>query len=249
MKIRYCTVVVAALLTAACTHTPVMPEFSDITIDTLIGERPFDCNVSYRFASITNAQKSPALQAIESANINYFFELQGSQATANQAALLALNQIASEIALPANRSIPTSSEPAWGPGEISAESEGRIVDTLLSYMITRSSFTGGAHGSYSTECHTYLLKDGREIKLSDLFSTQMIARLDTAIRTKLYQRYDAVDDNALAEQGFFPENIGTTANFHVTPEGIIFCYNPYEIGCYALGAVEVMFSREELELR
>ena len=32
----------------------------------------------------------------------------------------------------------------------------------------------------------------------------------------------------------------------MTPYGITFHYNPYEIGCYALGAVEVEFSTGEL---
>ena len=53
----------------------------------------------------------------------------------------------------------------------------------------------------------------------------------------------------LAAQGFFPEQIGATENFRIAPEGIVFCYNPYDIGCYALGAVEVTVSREELDER
>ena len=51
----------------------------------------------------------------------------------------------------------------------------------------------------------------------------------------------------LAERGFFPEYISLTENFRITPEGITFYYNPYDIGCYALGAVDVTMSREELE--
>ena len=43
-----------------------------------------------------------------------------------------------------------------------------------------------------------------------------------------------------------PEIIGVTENFLVTPEGITFYYNPYDIGCYALGSVEVSVSREQL---
>ena len=33
----------------------------------------------------------------------------------------------------------------------------------------------------------------------------------------------------------------------ITPEGIVFLYNPYDIGCYALGYIEVTVTGEELE--
>ena len=48
-------------------------------------------------------------------------------------------------------------------------------------------------------------------------------------------------------QGFFPEYISTTENFEVTEDGITFYYNPYDIGCYALGGVEVHITREEMQ--
>lgn len=38
-----------------------------------------------------------------------------------------------------------------------------------------------------------------------------------------------------------------TENFRITPEGIVFLYNPYDIGCYALGYIEVTVTGEELE--
>jgi len=38
-----------------------------------------------------------------------------------------------------------------------------------------------------------------------------------------------------------------TDNFKITPDGAVFIYNPYEIACYATGAVEVEIGRKELE--
>ena len=111
-----------AAATAACTRKPVAPQFGMLSIDTLIGTPANGCKIEYRFATIANAEKSPALRCIEAAN-----------------------------------------------------------------------------------------------------------------------------DDELAERGFFPEYISLTENFRITPEGITFYYNPYDIGCYALGAVDVTMSREELE--
>lgn len=58
---------------------------------------------------------------------------------------------------------------------------------------------------------------------------------------------DYTGDEGLVAQGFFPEYISTTENFEVTEDGITFYYNPYDIGCYALGGVEVHITREEMQ--
>lgn len=41
--------------------------------------------------------------------------------------------------------------------------------------------------------------------------------------------------------------ISCIENFEVTEDGITFYYNPYDIGCYALGGVEVHITREEMQ--
>ena len=65
-----------AAATAACTRKPVVPQFGMLTIDTLIGTPANGCKIEYRFATIANAEKSPALRSIEAANAGYFFELE-----------------------------------------------------------------------------------------------------------------------------------------------------------------------------
>ena len=230
-----------AAATAACTRKPVVPEFSMLSIDTLIGTPANGCKIEFRFATIANAEKSPALRSIEAANAGYFFELEEFGGTARQAADSALRQIAAELAFP--QSAPQMTEPY----EISAEAEAAVTDSLVTYIISRWSFTGGAHGMYGMECHTYSLAGGDELSSADLFSEQQLHGMETLLRKKLYEQYGADSDEELAAQGFFPEYISLTENFQVTPEGITFYYNPYDLGCYALGAVEVTMTREELE--
>ena len=77
MKFRTLTIlaVAATLTVGSCTKRPIQPQFSVITADTLIDGNSFTCKIEYRFASIGNAQASPALAAIEQANIGRFFEL------------------------------------------------------------------------------------------------------------------------------------------------------------------------------
>ena len=223
-----------AAATAACTRKPVAPQFGMLSIDTLIGTPANGCKIEYRFATIANAEKSPALRSIEAANAGYFFELEEFGGTARQAADSALRQIAAELAFPQNAPQMT-------------EAEAAVTDSLVTYIISRSSYTGGAHGMYATECHTYSLAGGYELSTADLFSERQLLGMEALLRRKLCEQYEAANDDELAERGFFPEYISLTENFRITPEGITFYYNPYDIGCYALGAVDVTMSREELE--
>lgn len=245
MKIRNSILLATVLFAAAsCTRGPVQPRFDTVAVDTLLRANGFACNVEYRFASIRNAASSPALEAIESANAGYFFELEEFSGSAEEAAAASIRQTAGDLMPPAN-SPDAASRTEW-QGEISAESEGSVVDTLLCYVISRSSYLGGAHGMYGTECHVYSLADGYEVELADLFDEEQLRRLDALIREDLCRQYNADNERELEEKGFFPEYIRATENFLVTAEGITFFYNPYEIGCYALGAVEVSVSRETL---
>lgn len=229
-----------AAATAACTRKPVVPEFSMLSIDTLIGTPANGCKIEFRFATIANAAKSPALRSIEAANAGYFFELEDFGGTARQAVDSAIRQIAAEM-------LPDSVEQTMGTYEISAEAEVTVTDSLVTYIISRWSFTGGAHGMYGIEYHTYSITDGYELSLADLFTAPQLLGMEKLLREKLYTQYGTDNDEGLAEQGFFPEYIALTENFQITPEGITFYYNPYAIGCYALGAVEVAIGREELE--
>ena len=108
----------------SCTKRPVQPPaFGIAATDTLVSRNGIACKIEYRFASILNAGKSPPLTAIEQANIGYFFDLEAFSGTV-RAAAAAIGQFA-DIYLA--DSLPTGSGNA--EYEISAESEGAVVDT------------------------------------------------------------------------------------------------------------------------
>lgn len=242
MKIRHALAVTAALGITACSHRPVQPSFEPVTVDTLLSRNGNSCQVDYRFLTIANARKSSALQSIEQANIGYFFQIENFQGSADEGVRASLNDIFVNY-------LPQENGPQNGAYEISAEADASVVDSLLCYVITRAGYTGGAHGMYGTECHTYSLNDGFELSLADLFSEGELQRLDELIHEKIASQYNTPTDEALIEAGFFPEYIAPTENFLLQPEGITFYYNPYDIGCYALGAVDVTISWDELKTR
>lgn len=227
----------------ACRRGTVMPEFDVSITDTVAVRHDIPCNFQYAFTSIANAAKSPALQSIQEANILYFFGLEHFQGTVQEAVDLSISQFMAEYVGDLDESAP-----GWeAEMEMAMESDAKVVDTLLVYTISRSSYTGGAHGMYSVNCHNYSIAGGYELALSDLFDTAQQEALLQLIRNKLYDQFDATGDEGLAAQGFFPEYIATTENFEVTADGITFYYNPYDIGCYALGGVEVHITGEELK--
>lgn len=235
-------VAVCGLVAAACSTKPVLPEFEAADTDTLLLSEGVSCQVTYRFTRIRNAAASPALQAVEEANISYFFELEGFAGSVAEATEAALHEITADFVQDRPQEASVGRD-----YEITVEAEGAVVDTLITYTISRASFTGGAHGMYGIECHNYSLAEGYELTAADLFGEERLVRLGELIRSKLHEEYEAANDQELIERGFFPEYIAPTENFTVTAEGVTFFYNPYEIGCYALGLVEVPVSREELE--
>lgn len=231
--------IIVLVAAAACTKRTAQPVLDMIAVDTLLSATDLSCNIEYRFATITNASSSPALEAIEQANINYFFGLEAFTGPVREAIRASLREIGENYL----SEQPGAIEAEY---EISTESEGWVVDTLFCYVIDRSSYTGGAHGMYGTECHVYSLTDGFEISLADLFDDEQLKRLDQSIRDEIYEQYGVRSDAELQAKGFFPEYITATENFTITDEGITFIYTPYVIGCYALGTVEVTLDRATL---
>lgn len=234
------TCITLLFTTSGCGNKVVQPEFDVVELDTLFTCGAGQYQIQYSFATIANSASSDALQAIEKQNIRYFFGLEEFEGSAQEATSAALAQIYRDA------EVECTAEYGWKNSE-ALQSEAMVVDSIMVYTITSSTYTGGAHGMYGITAHNYSIAGGYELTLSDLFTETQRAALDTLIRSKLYAQFKVTGDDGLAEQGFFPEYIGTTENFAVTPEGITFYYNPYDIGCYALGDLEVVVSCEELD--
>ncbi len=224
--------IILAAASVACTG-PVKPRFDELTVDTLLG----NCRVKYRFATIANAAKSPALQRIEQSNIRHFFESEEFEGTVADAISEELAQIAREEKLFEDTTL--FIRELIAETSISTKSEGSIVDTLLCYAIYRKESWSGAHGYYTDEYHVYSLRDGHEYTAAEFFGEEKMEALLGLIRTKLYEKYDAT-----ADREFFPERLFVTDNFRVTPEGVTFRYDQEDAFVYS---TEVEISRNELE--
>ncbi|MCC3157407.1 DUF3298 and DUF4163 domain-containing protein [Hymenobacter sp. 15J16-1T3B] len=117
---------------------------------------------------------------------------------------------------------------------------------LLSLGYFRYSYTGGAHGSYTTDVLTYDTRNGRPLHFDDLFrpgaNAQLGPLLDAAARRSFGLAPDAPLDGPL-----FEKHVPATTNVFLTDGGATFVYGPYELASFAQGEIRLFLSFEELK--
>ncbi len=119
---------------------------------------------------------------------------------------------------------------------------GRHED-IVSYTLTAYSYTGGAHGITGYYCMNMSLKDGSTVTEKDLFTDGYEDTLNELLTSHLH---DAVPEQDQYES-LFVKDIEANGNFRVTEEGVTYVYDPYELGPYYLGAIEVSVPWSEME--
>lgn len=101
---------------------------------------------------------------------------------------------------------------------------------LSNYVDT---YTGGAHPNHSY-AYTVFLEDKK-------LSTDDILKKDTvnSLKSKLW--LDVKEDSLIEKSDFY-----ITSNFFLSPYGITFVYNPYEVTPYAVGTKELFYTYGEI---
>lgn len=110
----------------------------------------------------------------------------------------------------------------------------------LSLGVKVYAFTGSGKGMTVKKYLTMSAGTGRRIGLSDLFTGDYKAQIESLILKEIRASFSLGQNESLTEKGFFTENVSITENFYLTSNSIGFCYNPYEIAGSSIGAVEVV---------
>ncbi|MBC7401442.1 MAG: DUF3298 domain-containing protein [Mucilaginibacter sp.] len=123
------------------------------------------------------------------------------------------------------------------------DSHARILrqdSNLTTLEISGYTFRGGAHGSSITTFINWNTKAQKSINLGDIFTDNYKARL-TAIADTIFRKSEKISDTAsLSDDYFFKDSkFALNDNFSITPLGIKFLYNQYEIKPYAAGQTEL----------
>lgn len=225
---------------AGCAHRTPEPRFTQQRLDTLIRCGATSIRLDLDFAAIANRDESPALDAVEDAALHAFFGGEYADDFGDGA-----RRLVARLHGEYDDAAPSAADELFHAATCKASAR----DTLVHYHIRTEGYMGGAHG-YAFDTYLNFGKaSGRQLLLSDLMHEEQLPDFVERLRGKLCAQYGVEDDEGLAQAGFFPEALRPTDNFEVTPEGLVFHYNPYDIGCYALGPVRVAFTREELGLK
>jgi len=109
------------------------------------------------------------------------------------------------------------------------------------YLVLRrdiSAYSGGAHPVKTRSWYVIDWENARKLQPEHLLKEGAKDDVKAALLT-------ALNAQGLPEEGFDGEVF--TGNFFITPEGLGFQYNPYEIAPYVRGAVEAVLSLGEIE--
>ena len=128
--------------------------------------------------------------------------------------------------------------------ELTAE---RADDAVISFKVYDYTYTGGAHGMYAITGIQFDTKTGKELMLADL--SEDPAALRDILTNEIIEQCQKVeglwwyDEESLRPQ---IEAIVDRDSWYLTDEDIVFHSTPYELGPYAVGAIEFIIPYENL---
>jgi hypothetical protein len=114
-----------------------------------------------------------------------------------------------------------------------------ISPRFLIFSRNRAEYTGGAHGNYGKEYFVLNREKAELISLKDIIKEESRQALTEKLNKTLRQDWDLDESGSLEEHGFLVSRVELTENFFLTSQGLGFHWDPYEIGPYVMGSVEV----------
>ena len=112
--------------------------------------------------------------------------------------------------------------------------------SLWSYAMDVYEYTGGAHGNRYLLIQNYDLRTGDAVSEQDLFIDDYYEPLKTLLLEALIVQTDKAETKKdLRRLGYSVADVVPNENFYVTPAGIAYVYNPYEIAPYAMGCIQI----------
>ena len=119
---------------------------------------------------------------------------------------------------------------------------------LLVYRIDYNEYTGGAHGIYMSTFINMDLRTLTPVRLEDLFVENYQEALTDLLLNQLMADNDVTSRQELDDLGYGTTgDLFPTENFYLTPEGITFYYNVYEIAPYVMGAIQISLPYQMME--
>lgn len=121
------------------------------------------------------------------------------------------------------------------------------ADNLLTLEIATATYAGGAHGMYTSSLYSYQVEPPKRLTLADYVPADKHAALGRVL-TQLANTPNA-DGEILSERFYEPTDpvpVPATESVGVFPDGLLFYFQPYELGPYAAGSFEIFVPMDQL---
>jgi hypothetical protein len=122
------------------------------------------------------------------------------------------------------------------------------IETLSSgaAVISRDQdyYLGGAHGMREKTYFVISLEENEALKLEDLLRPGTEAELGSLLEDALRSYAKLQKGEPLSAGGFFEDTVEIPGNFFLSPGGLGFHWDPYEIAPYVMGSIEVIIPAE-----
>lgn len=122
------------------------------------------------------------------------------------------------------------------------------TSNYLAVSVETSDYTGGAHGNYATLFFNYDVVKKDTIGLETIIPVSKQQEL-THIAEAIFRKQEGLTpEQPLDESYFFEDSIfHLNSNFTLTPKGLLFLYNVYEIKPYAAGTTELLIPYQQID--
>lgn len=107
------------------------------------------------------------------------------------------------------------------------------------YKISNYTYSGGAHGINESHYINYDLNKGEALNFEKIFVPGYEDLIIDKIKDALMEQYSVSSIEELQERGIFTDQLFVSHNIYLEGSDVVFHYNPYEIGPYSLGSINV----------
>jgi hypothetical protein len=122
-----------------------------------------------------------------------------------------------------------------------------ITPNILTMEKTFSSYGGGAHGNYAITYQNINKTTKKELKLQDIIKPNQSKAFEKFVEKFYKKKHNLSKLDNLKDIGWFSNTFTLAENFAITPQGLYFLYNIYEVQPYAMGQETILLPYEKIE--
>lgn len=251
MKLRSIALLAAPLLFSACftnTKEPNRQENAEVSTDTLtyqykvVKRRDSDCGNRPDSACTVPVLKYPVFDKQQALNDTISYRLANLFAGAKDAKAATPQQAADNL-IKEYETDKKQGNAASAQMHYELDSHADVIrqdSMLVTLELDGYQFAGSAHGLGVTYFINWDMKKHRNLTMDDVFVDGYLPKLNQVADT-IFRKEENLEPNAsLANDYFFKDaKFSVNRNFLITPLGIRFLYNPYEIKPYAAGQTSI----------